>query len=315
MRDLRVAAMMLAGYLFAQAKPECEAMAMPLTPQSSASGRSDGREVPSRDTVHSHDLLTLGRAVAHETGQFLLHNRPQILQTETKSSPTDVVTEMDQAAEKRIISAILKERPLDGYLGEEGALQPGSSGVTWIIDPIDGTTNFLYRIPMWAVSIAAAIDGEVVAGVVDAPALGVQYFGHHGGGAWTVCGPDAQPTVLICSSASELSQSLVATGFGYDIAQREKQAHVVTHVLPRVRDLRRAGAASIDLCWVAAGLVDAYYENGLQPWDFAAGALIAQEAGAHVSDLHGGPPGSGTTIAVAPGIRKALQELLIGCGA
>ncbi len=302
---------MPAGYLFDPPEPECDAMAMAKIPDQSLFERPGGLENTPTDEGSLRELLMLARGLGRETGQFLLRDRPAVLRTETKSSSTDVVTEMDRAAENQIISGLQRMRPTDGYLGEEGGRQAGSSGVTWIIDPIDGTTNYLYGIPIWAVSIAAAIDGDVVVGVVDIPDLGVQYFGHRGGGSWIErqAGDDAVP--LTCSNQTSLSQSLVATGFGYDSRQRESQARILTGVLPRVRDVRRAGAASVDLCWVAEGLVDAYYEFGLQPWDFAAGALIAQESGARVGNLHGGPPGEATTYAAAPGIADELRSLLM----
>jgi myo-inositol-1(or 4)-monophosphatase len=311
MSDLRGVVMMPAGYLFDQKDPECEAIAMAKISDRPSFERPGVLGNTPTDEGRFRELLTLARSLAHTTGQFLLTDRPLQLQTETKSTSTDVVTEMDRAAEDRIISGIQKVRPRDGYLGEEGGRQGGSSGVTWIIDPIDGTTNYLYGIPMWAVSIAVALDGDVVVGVVDAPALGVQYFSHRGGGSWLIRDAGDDPVPLACSTQASLSQSLLATGFGYETRQRESQARILTGVLPKVRDLRRAGAASLDLCWVAEGLVDGYYEFGLQPWDFAAGALIAQESGARVGDLHGGPPGAATTYAAAPGIADALRSLLI----
>jgi myo-inositol-1(or 4)-monophosphatase len=311
MSDLCDEVMMPAGYLFDPADPECDAIAMATISDRSSFEHAGGEDATLTDEESLRELLTLARGLGRETGQFLLTDRPAHLRTETKSTSTDVVTDMDREAESRIISGIHRVRPTDGYIGEEGGRHAGSSGVTWIIDPIDGTTNYLYGLPMWAVSIAAAIDGDVVVGVVDAPALGVQYFSHRGGGSWLERQVGDGPVRLTCSTETSLSQSLVSTGFGYDSRQRESQARILTGVLPRVRDLRRAGAASVDLCWVAQGLVDAYYEFGLHPWDFAAGALIAQESGARVGDLHGGPPGEATTYAAAPGIADALRSLLM----
>lgn len=266
-------------------------------------------------TLDGRELLTLARGVAREVGLFLTLDRPSELMTDVKSSPTDVVTEMDRAAEQRIIEAISSRRPDDGFLGEEGASHLGSTGVTWIIDPIDGTTNYLYRLPLWSVSIGVSVGTTVVAGVVDLPELGVQYFAARGEGAWMTTPSSTDPQRLTCSNASSLSRSLVATGFGYSEARRAHQARVLNHVLPNVRDLRRSGAASVDLCWVATGFLDCYYEYGLHPWDYAAGALIAEEAGARVSDLYDGPPSTFTTIASAPGVFEELRDVLVDANA
>ena len=258
----------------------------------------------------SVDLLALARTVAREAGAFLVHERPASLRMDVKSSPTDVVTEMDRASEALLVQTILRARPDDGILGEEGGERAGTSGVRWVLDPIDGTTNYLYGLPAWAVSVAAEVDGVVVAGVVEAPALGRRYYASLGDGAWEEHAGTQR--TLRCSSCKVLAVSLVSTGFGYSADQRARQAEDLRVLAPLVRDIRRMGAASLDLAWVGAGYVDAYFETGLHAWDVAAGGLIAREAGATVASLPG-PPGEGDlTLAAAPGIVDALREALVG---
>ncbi|MET0740659.1 MAG: inositol monophosphatase family protein [Candidatus Nanopelagicales bacterium] len=257
--------------------------------------------------VDPAELVALAERVARSAGALLLQ-RPTDLGVSTKSSPTDVVTVMDRASERLLVDGLLEARPDDGILGEEGGERSGASGVRWLLDPIDGTVNYLYGLREWTVSVAAEADGEVVAGVVHAPALGDTYAATLGGGArW-----NGDPTGV--GSAPELAQTLLATGFGYDSAQRARQAAVIAAVLPRVRDIRRIGAASLDLCLLAAGRVDAYVEQGLQPWDLAAGGLIASEAGARVEGLRGAPAGEALVIATRPELFDALHSLLVGAG-
>jgi myo-inositol-1(or 4)-monophosphatase len=227
----------------------------------------------------------------------------------TKSSPTDVVTAMDRAAERLIVSRLLAARPGDGLLGEEGAAREGTSGVRWVIDPIDGTVNYLYQLPNWSVCIAAEVAATVIAGVVVDGPRAVVWSAVRGGGAYR----DA--TAVRCSQQSELSQALVATGFGYAAQRRAFQAGVLTTVLPRVRDIRRFGSAALDLCATAAGLVDAYYEQGLQPWDLAAAGLIATEAGCRVGGLRGRPAGEALVLAAPPALFDPLHDLLAAAGA
>ncbi len=193
---------------------------------------------------------------------------------DTKSSPVDVVTKADQACEELILDRLLGARPDDGFVGEEGDDVHGTSGIRWIVDPIDGTVNYLYGLPQFAVSIAAARGDEVVVGVVHSPALGLEYAAVRGAGATCNDVPlEVRPT-------PSLDQSLVATGFGYETAARERQAASVARMLPQVRDIRRQGSCALDLCSVAAGQVDAYVEEGPHVWDYAAGGLVAREAGA-----------------------------------
>ena len=222
----------------------------------------------------------------------------------TKTSATDMVTDMDRASEALIVEGLAKARPDDAVLGEEGASRPGSSGVRWVIDPLDGTTNYMYGHVGYAVSIAAEVDGRAVVGVVADASRGELFTATAGGGAHR----DGQPITV--SGASDLSSALIATGFSYRAERRARQALLLRTLLPAVRDLRRVGAASLDLCSVACGRVDAYYEAGLQPWDLAAGALVAAEAGAAVEGLDGPVPESGSALAATPDLIGPLRDLL-----
>ncbi|NUP35576.1 MAG: inositol monophosphatase [Streptomyces sp.] len=258
----------------------------------------------------SAELLEIALDAARRAGELLRDGRPADLGVAaTKSSPIDVVTEMDIAAEKLITERILGARPDDGILGEEGASAPGTSGVRWIVDPLDGTVNYLYGLPSWAVSIAAEKDGEVVAGVVEAPMRGETYQAVLGGGAF-VNGAPAR-----CRTAPEMAQALLATGFGYVTERRAAQAEVVRRMLPRVRDIRRAGSAAIDLADLGCGRLDAYYERGLNPWDLAAGELFAREAGALTGGRPGERPSGDLTVAAPAGLFEPLQQLLDELGA
>jgi myo-inositol-1(or 4)-monophosphatase len=251
------------------------------------------------------DLLALARQVAESAGELLVEGRPErALDVATKSTPTDVVTEMDRAAESTIRAGLLRSRPDDGFLGEEGAAITGSSRVRWIVDPIDGTVNYLYGIPVWAVSIAAEVDGEVVAGVVHAAAARETYTARLGGGSYL------GGRRLHVNDIADLGQALIGTGFSYASDRRRRQADILQQVLPTVRDIRRPGSASVDLCWVAAGRMDGFYEKGLAAWDMAAGALVAREAGAIVQGLHGRPAGEDLVVAAGPRLFPALHDLL-----
>jgi myo-inositol-1(or 4)-monophosphatase len=255
-----------------------------------------------------YELLFLAESAAHEAGELLIAKRPQDLGVSTKSTPTDIVTVMDAAAEKLLTERLLSARPDDGILGEEGASREGRSGVRWVVDPIDGTVNYLYDLPGWAVSVAAEVDGAVVAGAVYIPALSETYTAVLGGGAQRNGDP------IRCSQESDLTQSLVATGFGYAVDRRVAQAQALVHIIGAIRDIRRAGAASVDLCSVACGRVDAYYEQGLKPWDLAAGGLIAREAGARVEGLEGAPAGERLVVAAPSQLFGPLHDLLLAAG-
>jgi myo-inositol-1(or 4)-monophosphatase len=256
------------------------------------------------------ELLELALETAREAGRMLVDKRPvegpAVVQT--KTSPTDVVTQMDRASERLIVERIHAARPADAVLGEESGASDGASGVRWVIDPIDGTVNYLYDLPDWSVSIAAEIDGRAVVGVVEIPRRGETCLAVRGGGARMRTARGER--VLRCNADVPLNRALVATGFGYESRRRAHQAQVLTGVLPHVRDIRRGGVCSVDLCTLAAGRVDAYFERGVQAWDIAAGALIVEEAGGRVGGLHGAPAGPQFTIAAGPGTFEALHDLL-----
>ncbi|MFI9238095.1 inositol monophosphatase family protein [Streptomyces cinnamoneus] len=261
------------------------------------------------DTLKA-ELLAVALEAAGRAGTLLRNGRPADLGVAaTKTSPIDVVTEMDIAAEKLITEFLAERRPQDGLLGEEGAQSEGTSGIRWVIDPLDGTVNYLYGLPSWAVSIAAEIDGEAVVGVVAAPVRGETYRAVRGEGAFV---GDRR---LRCRPAPAFEQALLGTGFGYLTDRRAAQAEVLRSLLPEVRDIRRGGSAAIDLCDVACGRLDAYYERGLNPWDFAAGTLIAREAGAMTGGRPGEPASGELTVAAPAGLFEPLQERLEALGA
>jgi len=254
-------------------------------------------------------LLELATDLADQAGQLLLDRAPErAAEVATKSTGTDMVTAVDRASEAFIVGTLAKERPDDGVLGEEGSSREGTTGVRWIIDPLDGTTNYLYAIPQFGVSIAVEIDGRVEAGVVAHPSIGETFTARRGGGAFCNDRP------IAVSGKEDLSTALIGTGFPYEAERRREAARWLVPILPSVRDIRRGGAASIDLCWVACGRLDGYYEAGLAPWDVAAGDLIAREAGAETSDFEGGPVRPGSVIAASPGIAAALRHLVSEAG-
>ena len=266
------------------------------------------------------ELLRIAAAAASEAGRLLASwrgdERPEVV--ETKSSPTDVVTEMDRKSEALITRRIRAHRPADAVLGEEGGQTDGGPGgdeggdgqdrVRWIVDPLDGTVNYLYGLHDWAVSIAAEVDGTVVAGVVEVARRGETFTAAAGHGAWLQRG-EAR-LALHCPAGVPLGQALVGTGFGYDAGRRQVQGEVVAALLPHVRDIRRGGSAAVDLCSVAAGRLDAFYERGLNYWDFAAGGLIAREAGATVGGLAGKAESTSLTVAAGPGLYQQLEAFL-----
>ena len=260
-------------------------------------------------------LRQLAVELATEAGGVVAEHHGRAAPVGVKSSRTDLVTAADRAAESLITSRLARARPDDAIVGEEGASRAGASGITWFIDPIDGTTNFVYGHPGYAVSVAAAAGGRPVAGAVVDPLHGEVFSAARGSGA--VC--NGEP--LAVSGADDLGAALVATGFGYDEADRVHQGSVVAGLLGRVRDIRRMGSAALDLCSVACGRVDAYYEYRLRPWDHAAGSLIAAEAGAVTRSPplegpgHSGAGAVGFVLAAAPGVAPALSELLTELGA
>lgn len=200
-----------------------------------------------------------------------------------KSSEVDPVTPIDRAAEEHIRKVITEQRPGDGFIGEEFGRLKSSTGVEWIVDPIDGTVNFLYGIPAYSVSVAAAYDGVIVAGAVIDVAHNILYFAHRGGGSFRIDrSVSAEPIRNVPGKVTELTRALLGAGFGYASHVRKKQIAVYSQVLPIFRDMRRIGSAALDLAFVASGVLDVFFEYGLNPWDYAAGALIATEAGATV---------------------------------
>ncbi|MFA7324869.1 MAG: inositol monophosphatase family protein, partial [Candidatus Nanopelagicales bacterium] len=252
-----------------------------------------------------HELLPLAWEASLKAARFLRDERPIDLVVETKSTPVDAVTEMDRGAEARIVQTLLKARPDDGFLGEEGGERLGTSGVRWVVDPLDGTVNYLYRIPTWGVSVAAEVDEASVIGIVVLPEFDEAYVGIAGGGAWLVRHALSDPgwiERLRAGDCSELSSALVATGFGYSAQRRLEQAAVILAIAGQVRDFRRSGCATVDFCWLARGRLDGYYERGLHRWDVAAGSLIAAESGAHVTGLWGDSVHEETMIAAVPSI-------------
>ena len=256
------------------------------------------------------ELLELAQEAARRAGALLRDGRPADLGVAaTKSSPVDVVTEMDVAAERLITELIMERRPEDGLLGEEGAATEGTSGVRWVIDPLDGTVNYLYGLPSWSVSIAAELDGRTLVGVVEVPARGESAHAVLGGGAFL------NGRRMRCRPAPEMGLALVSTGFGYLRERRVQQAAVARELIPRLRDIRRAGSAAIDLSDVAAGRLDGYYERGLNPWDHAAGVLLVTEAGALAGGRPGEPASAELTVAAPAGLFEPLQQALEELGA
>jgi myo-inositol-1(or 4)-monophosphatase len=271
-------------------------------------------DVDGTDRPDPAELVAVAERLASDAAALLLDGLDRArIDVGTKSTRTDMVTEMDRASERLIATGIRAARPDDAIVGEEGTADRGTTGVQWLVDPIDGTTNYLYRLPGFAVSIAAqftdGVRAETVAGVVADPLHRDVFTATVGGGA------RRNGTPIRVNDHREVATALVATGFSYDAERRGRQADVLRRVLPNVRDIRRSGAAAVDLCWVACGRVDAFYERGLGPWDYAAGALIAHEAGAQVGDLDGGPVSSAFALATAPALFGPLRDMLAGAGA
>ena len=263
-----------------------------------------------RVTAVQEELLALASELAGRAAALLLEARTHPNSgVDTKTSATDLVSDADRASEELIVSGILAARPDDAILAEEGAARPGTSGVRWVIDPFDGTTNYLYGLPAWVVSIAAEVDGVVEVGVVADPNNREAYWATRGGGAWCNGVP------ISVSGATSLATSLIGTGFAYRAARRAEQATVLPWLLPGVRDVRRMGAAALDLCLVACGRLDGYFETGLQPWDMAAGLLVASEAGATACGYDGGPPSTASVVVSTPGIAGELLAALAAAGA
>ncbi|MGH8901099.1 MAG: inositol monophosphatase family protein [Egibacteraceae bacterium] len=255
-------------------------------------------------------LVDLAVRAARAAGAVLLERSGHAGRVDVKTSATDPVSDADRASEALLIETILGERPDDGLLGEEGARRRSGSGLRWVIDPLDGTVNYLYRHPGWAVSVGCEEHGEdgrwrTLVGVVHNPLAGETFRAFRGAGAWL------GERRLRINDPVPVAQALVATGFSYVPEVRRRQGATVAALLPQVRDIRRVGSASLDLCSLAAGRVDAYYEESLFRWDWAAGALIAAEAGAVVDPL---PPLEGEpgviVVAAGPFLHSLLRALL-----
>ncbi|GAB3666251.1 inositol monophosphatase family protein [Nocardioides korecus] len=257
-------------------------------------------------------LLELARSIAREAGELVTRLRTEGVEVAaTKSSPVDVVTAADRASEELVRRRLREARPDDAVLGEEGDDVAGTTGVRWVVDPIDGTVNYLYGLPHWSVSIAAERDGVVVAGVVLCPPLEEEYSAVLGGGAR--CRDRRGERSLTERGAPPLDRSLVATGFSYEARRRAEQAAALAQLLPRVRDVRRLGGCALDLCGVATGTLDAYVEAGPQLWDHAAGALVAREAGARV-EVWTTTAGRDLVVAAAADGFAGFADLVRDCG-
>jgi myo-inositol-1(or 4)-monophosphatase len=245
--------------------------------------------------------LELAERAARAGGEVLMeyYGRPAI-GVGVKSSATDLVSDADREAERAIMELLGRERPGDGLVAEEGSHAEAESGRRWIVDPLDGTINFLYELPAWAVSVALEDTDGLAVGVVHSPVLGETFCAARGEGAWLA----ESGRRLEVSGCDRLERAMVATGFSYEAARREQQAEVVARLLPLARDIRRAGAAALDLAWTAAGRLDAFYEGGLNPWDWAAGHLLVQEAGGVTGWLDGNPP-----VLLAAATQALLDDL------
>lgn len=258
---------------------------------------------PRADSPDSAALLDLAVSAARAAGAELLSRYGHIQGLDTKSSATDPVSDADRAAESMIVRMLLEQRPGDGLIGEEGAAKPSDSGVTWVIDPLDGTVNYLYELDNFSVSIAAQDSSGGLVGAVFDPVQDRMYTAVRGGGAF------AGNRRLRVNDPVPLGRALVATGFGYSAARRAAQGAIIARLLPQIRDIRRFGSAALNLCEVAGGRLDAYYEEGVNHWDVAAGGLIAMEAGALMSTITITDAPTGWVVA-GPGLHAELTAAL-----
>ena len=272
-------------------------------PASAAAGVPEGLDLAALEQV--------ARDVAQDAGRMVLEDRPDRLGADSKSTRTDPVTEMDRRSQELILERLAALRPDDAVLGEEEGGAAGTSGLTWVVDPIDGTVNYLYGIPEFAVSVAVVVGDPAgrgwtpVAGAVHNPSRAETFHAHLGGGARRSSSTGTR--ALAVSQVADLGLSLVGTGFGYAPRRRVRQGRVLAELIGDVRDVRRQGSAALDLCAVACGRLDAYYETGLNPWDRAAGQLVAAEAGAVVGGTDE-VPDEALTWAAAPGIAGELAS-------
>jgi len=249
------------------------------------------------------ELLALAHDVASQAAELLMQ-RPSHFDLTEKSTAIDFATQMDEKAEALIVESILRARPDDGIVAEEGAARESKSGITWVIDPLDGTVNYFYGLPGWNVSIAARDDNGSLVGVVAAPTINSLWHAVRGEGAFH------NGEKIRSTSEIALDRALLGTGFAYDVADRTEQIAMVSSLLPRVRDIRRMGSVAVDLCHVGMGALDGYFERGLKEWDWAAGALVATEAGAQVAHL--GDGARKLTVAAGPALFDELQAALAG---
>ncbi|MEI6199881.1 MAG: inositol monophosphatase family protein [Actinomycetota bacterium] len=255
------------------------------------------------------ELRQIAESLAREAGDMALAGRKSgPLTATTKSSPIDMVTKYDKASEAMITAGLAKIRPNDAIVGEEGASTQGTSGITWHVDPIDGTTNFYFDLPMWAVSIGAVDEHGPLVGAVYVPALGEMFSGARGEGSTL----NGEPIKV--RNNNDISDALVCTGYSYRISEREVHAKRVADIVMKVRDIRRFGAAAVDLCFVACGRLDAYFEEHLHSWDLVAGQVIATEAGATITDYVGNPVEPAQVLAATPGIHADLIHLIATSG-
>ncbi len=285
-----------------------------------AVGPKKFRDWLGRVTSTAH-LLDLARSIALEAGALAALRRSEgVTVADTKSTLTDVVTKADKEVELLIRGRLADARPDDAILGEEGGASGGTSGLTWVVDPIDGTVNYLYGIPHYAVSIAVVqgdpdpLTWSALAGVVVNPVSGETFTAEAGGGSHVAATPTASPRRLHVADPVDLSQALVSTGFAYDSAMRAQQGDVIARLLPQVRDIRRLGVASLDICYVADGRTDAYFERTLSPWDHAAGALVATEAGAVVKGLGDARASRDFILVAEPVLAARLEAELVALG-
>jgi myo-inositol-1(or 4)-monophosphatase len=271
---------------------------------------------PDAGTLEALERLAV--EVCLEAGRLIVDERPANLGvSKTKSTATDVVTVMDQRAQDLLRTRLHEARPQDGFLGEEEGGATSRSEITWVVDPIDGTVNYLYGIPAYAVSVAAVVGNPTtpgawrpVAGAVVNPVTGELFHARQGAGAWLRVG--SAPTArLEIGDPPQLGHALVGTGFGYDTVRRHWQATLLLGVLPQIRDIRRIGSAALDLCAVAAGGLDAYFERGLNPWDMAAAWLVLTEAGGVFTGLGSEPPNDQMVVAAAPTLHTELHEVVL----
>lgn len=261
------------------------------------------------------ELRDLALHIAREVAAIPADAQPRVhdartVATSTKSTPLDLVTELDEATERAIVQRIAAARPADGVLAEEGGAAPSSSGYTWVIDPIDGTVNYFFGHASWAISLGIRdASGQDVVGVVHAPALGETVVAARGHGAHLVVGETW--TRLTPPPDTDLGEALLATGFSYDPQKRIIMATVLAELLPRIRDVRRIGAASLDIVAVALGRISGYYERDLKPWDLSAASVIAREVGLTVTGKHGAAAGNELTIVAPPGLARVLHDEIV----